>query len=136
MHETTIMGYIGQDATVRQTQGDTAISFSIATTKTWKDEKGVKQERTKWTQCTLWTKEDKISAYLKKGTPIWVRGEIDSEVYKDKNGETRTSLRLTVDKFRFVPSKKDETTATPTPPVTAENIVNGLPADDDDDLPF
>ncbi len=102
-----LIGHIGQDAIVRDIQGQSmkAVSFSVAHTEKYKDNQGVQHERTVWVSCTLWRQHDKLAIvpYLIKGTRVFVSGQPSAEGYVAKqDGQARADLRLRVDNVELL----------------------------------
>ena len=86
MLEIQLIGNIGKDAEVRNGgNGMSAIGFNVATSKKLKGE-----NVTTWVKCTKWVKEGdtKIADYLKKGTKVFVSGEVGIEMYQEKSSLT------------------------------------------------
>jgi len=78
--------------------GDThVLQIRLATSKSWKDKSGNKQERTTWHNCELWGKRAQgLSGFISKGDSIWLDGELQTDEY-EKNGEKRYSTKIRVD---------------------------------------
>jgi single-strand DNA-binding protein len=125
---TSLIGRIGKDAEAKQIGEMYAINFSVATTETWMDKKGEKQEKTTWCECVKWNKSDKLATYLTKGTQVSIEGVPSAYAYLDKNNEAKAVLEIKVKELLFVGSKdqvqKEPSQQSQTAPVN------------DDDLPF
>ena len=93
-----LIGNLGKDAEVRYTAGGAAIAnFSLATTETWKDKSGEKQERTDWHRCQLWGKSaESLAEYLTKGKQVAIEGKIHYSQY-EKDGVKMYSTEIRVD---------------------------------------
>jgi single-strand DNA-binding protein len=102
MIDLIMTGNLGKDCVVRDHNGKKYASFSIADTRSWEDESGVKHERTTWVNCTLW-KSDKVYPYLKKGAKILVTGYPQSNAWVSKDsGELNSCIELTVTKLELL----------------------------------
>lgn len=140
LNEATLLGNLGRTPEVRLTpSGKKRISFSLATSKRYRDNNGEQKELTYWHSCTAWGKvADTIEALnLQGGTALLVRGEITYNSYdKDGNKVTRTEINVSNVQI-LTPKAKSEgngkaTQARSNKPATQpQNTVN-----DDDDLPF
>lgn len=108
MNQTIISGNIGQDATIKDFEGQSAINFSVAVSEKWKNKQGEKQERTTWIACVMWKPSEKtsIAQYLKKGTKVLVTGESGAEAYNDKEGKAIAKLTLKVSNVEFIGSSQ------------------------------
>lgn len=151
------IGNLGQVADVRFTEsGDSVISFSVAVSEKYTTKQGQEVENTTWVKCSYWRKKEqstKIADYLIKGTKVLIEGKPAARFYTDKQGQTQSSLEVTVSSIQLLGSKNDtpqtnyqsapEQTTTEriyNPAVPAENPFNS-PVDpslkqDDDLLPF
>ena len=102
MIQITLIGRLTRDPEVKATQsGDTFTSFSLACSK-GKDE-------TMFFDCTVWGERGKpIEAWCKKGHQLMVQGMLGVNEYESpKTGEKRFSLKVMVNQFEFLTSKKE-----------------------------
>lgn len=78
-NKVTLFGNIGRDAELKYLPSGQAVSeFSLATSRTWKDKEGEKQEETAWHNIKLWGKTaESLSQYLLKGTKVLVDGRLE-----------------------------------------------------------
>lgn len=93
-----VVGRLGGDAELRSTQGGTQVAgFSIADDIGWGDKK-----TTQWIKCALFgDRAAKIAPYLTKGTTVECIGVPQVESWKDKQGEPRANIRLTVNEVKL-----------------------------------
>ncbi|MBC7842722.1 MAG: single-stranded DNA-binding protein [Gemmatimonadaceae bacterium] len=102
LNKVLLMGNLGNDPEVRSTAGGGKVaSFSLATSRTWNDQAGVKQEKTEWHKCIAWNQgtqklADVVENYCKKGKPVYVEGSIEYRQWQDKEGQTRYSTEIRV----------------------------------------
>jgi len=91
INKVILIGRMGRDADMRYTaDGKPVASFSIATTETWKDNRGDKQERTEWHSVTSWGKQAEfVNEYIKKGSLVYIEGRIQSREYTGRDGTTK-----------------------------------------------
>ena len=121
--------------------GEAVCNFSIATSESWKDQNGVKQERTEWHEITLYRKLAEIAGqWLKKGSLVYLEGKIQSRKYTDKTGIERTAYDIIANEMKMLSSKNDiapvATTNSP-PPQVRPNSIPVAPVDDgSNDIPF
>src|SRR5205085_2848698 len=76
-------------------------TFSLATSRSWNDAAGSKQEKTEWHRCVVWNTKssqlaDIVERYVKKGDKIYVEGRIEYRQWTDKDGQTRYSTEINV----------------------------------------
>jgi single-strand DNA-binding protein len=98
INQVTLLGRLGKDAELRQTQsGKSVLNWSMATSEQWKDDKGVKQERTEWHTCVMWGPlGPAVAAYMTKGKRIHVTGQLQTRKWTDKNNVDRYSTEINV----------------------------------------
>lgn len=68
----TVIGNIGNDAEIKEFNGQKFIAFNVASTERYKDRQGNQHSRTTWVSC-LKPGESSVVTYLKKGTQVYVR---------------------------------------------------------------
>ena len=147
MQQITILGNVGRDAVIRDTNGRRAIGFSVAVNESYKDAAGNKVESTNWYSCTIWRdaqQSAKIVDYLKAGQQVLVQGQPKLRTYQTKERETKAEIEIRVDKIELVGGKKSD--AAPAAVPTAGETIHtkarpaaagaGAGGDDDNDLPF
>jgi single-strand DNA-binding protein len=91
VNKVILVGNLGADPEVRYTQsGSPVSSLRIATTETYSDKDGQRQERTEWHHVTVWGKQaEHCGNYLSKGRQVYVEGRLQSREYTDKEGQNR-----------------------------------------------
>ncbi len=102
LNKVTLIGNLGTDPEVRSTTGGNRVAtFSLATSRTWNDAGGQKQEKTEWHRCVVWNTKssqlaDIVERYVKKGDKLYVEGRIEYRQWQDKDGQTRYSTEINV----------------------------------------
>ena len=98
LNKVQIIGNLGRDAEVRYTPGGAAVAkFSVATTETWTDKSGQRQEHTEWHNCDLWGKRaESLGEYLVKGKQVYIEGRLRTEEWTDKDGQKRRTTKINV----------------------------------------
>jgi single-strand DNA-binding protein len=88
VNKAILVGNLGRDPEVRYLpSGQTTASFSIATTESFNDRSGQKQERTEWHNIVVWGKLAEVCGqYLKKGRQVYIEGRISNRQYEAKDG--------------------------------------------------
>ena len=101
-----LIGWLGKDPEVKQYNDRKKASFSIATTDSYKNQKGEKVEDTQWHNVVIWGKLAGIAEkYLKKGTEVCVEGKLVHRVY-ESNGEKRYITEVSVNDLVMLGAKK------------------------------
>jgi len=133
VNKVVLIGNLGKDPEIRYTQGgDPIANFSLATSESWTDKAGNKQERTEWHRVEVFGKLAQLARdYLAKGRQVYLEGSIHYDEWVDKDGNKRntTKIKLSGPNSRLVFLGKagdKEQTGAPSaePPVS------------DDDVPF
>lgn len=118
MLQLTATGNVGKDATLSKSGNDTAINFSIAVNRKYRNGQGVEVEETKWIDCTIWRKQGEntdIAQYIKAGTKMLVQGQPDIRWYVNSNGEVVVVQTLRVFSQELLSAKKEEPATKPQP---------------------
>lgn len=142
-----LVGNLGRDPEMRyMPSGEAIANFSIATTDTWKDKQGQKQERTEWHRISMFGKLAEIAGeYLKKGAPVYIEGRLQTQKWVDKDTqEERQRTEIVADRMQMLGGKgsNDDSTQPSSPQTSAQDVpTNGQksPAgfdDFEDDIPF
>lgn len=127
LNKVMIIGFLGNDPDMRyMPSGEAVANFSVATTSRWKDKQsGEQKENTEWHRCVAFGKDaDTISQYLKKGSQVYVEGELRTNKWDDKDGVTRYTTEIRVRRFSFLDRKGDGAR----PPHPAERDQGGEPS--------
>ena len=88
VNKVILIGNLGRDAETKFTPGGAArTTFSIATTRRWKDQAtGEWKDETDWHNIVLWRSEN-LANYLLKGKQIYLEGRLQTRSYEDKDGK-------------------------------------------------
>lgn len=112
--ETKVIGNLGADCIVKETNGKKAINFSLAYNERFVDSEGTVHESTTWVNCTIWrTKETALIKYLKKGQLVYVSGTPKVTIYRNKQGEPNVDFSLNVQDVKLLGSKPKENDTEP-----------------------
>lgn len=109
VNKVILIGNIGSDPEVKYTaSGVPVANFSLATTESWADKSGQKQERTEWHRLVLWRKLAEIAGqYLKKGSKIYVEGRLQTRSWDDQSGQKRYMTEIVVDDMQMLDGRGD-----------------------------
>ncbi|WP_323175830.1 single-stranded DNA-binding protein [Neisseria cinerea] len=144
LNKVILIGRLGKDPEVRYMPNSEAVcNFSVATSESWKDQNGQRQERTEWHNITMYRKLAEIAGqYLKKGSQVYLEGKIQSRKYTDKNGIERTAYDIIVNEMKMLgggdgqQAQSAQNGAPPAPP-KAKQTAPAQPREDiDDDIPW
>jgi single-strand DNA-binding protein len=100
-----IAGHLGADPETRISPSGLKVTTLRIATNVYQNGK----DETVWWRVTLWgTEFDKIMPYIKKGTALFVVGEMSKpEIYNDREGRPQISLNLTARLLRLSPFGKN-----------------------------
>lgn len=104
VNKVILVGNLGRDPEVRyMPNGEAVCNFSIATTDSWKDKSGQKQERTEWHNIVMYRKLAEIAGeYLKKGRPVYVEGRLQTRKWQTKEGQDRYTTEIIADQMQML----------------------------------
>lgn len=104
VNKVILVGNLGRDPEVRyMPNGEAVCNFSIATTDSWKDKAGAKQERTEWHNIVMYRKLAEIAGeYLKKGRPVYVEGRLQTRKWQTKEGQDRYTTEIIADQMQML----------------------------------
>lgn len=107
-NKVNLIGRLGMNPEVRTlSTGKVMARFSLATTDTYKNEKGEKLTETQWHNLIAWGSPARvIEKYVKKGQEIAVEGKLTSRSYEDKNGVKRTVSEVVISDLLLLGSKE------------------------------
>lgn len=94
-----LIGHLGQDPDVRYLPNGNAVAMlSLATSDTWKDKQtGEQKERTEWHRVVIYGKLAEIAGeYLRKGSQVYIEGELRTRKWTDQNGQERYTTEVVV----------------------------------------
>ena len=90
INKVILLGRLGADPEIRMSQdGKKIAKFSLATSESWKDKQsGEKKEKTEWHKVIIFSSglADITEKYLKKGSLIYIEGQVSTRKYTDQSG--------------------------------------------------
>src|SRR4051812_1488643 len=108
VNKVILIGNLGRDPETRfMPSGDAICNISIATTDTWKDKNGEKQEKTEWHRVAFFGKLAEIAGeYLKKGSQVYVEGRLQTRKWQDKEGADKYTTEIVANAMRMLGSRQ------------------------------
>ena len=98
VNKVILVGNLGKDPEVRTFQnGGKVCNFSIATSENWKDKNtGERQEKTQWHNIAVFSEPlaNIAEQYLKKGSKVYVEGQLETRKWQDQSGNDRYSTEV------------------------------------------
>ncbi len=109
INKVILLGNLGQDPEVRYTAGGVPIAnISIATSNSWKDKNsGEMVEQTEWHKIVFFNRlAEIVEQYLKKGSKIYVEGQLRTSSWEDKNtGEKKYRTEIVAREMQMLTPK-------------------------------
>lgn len=104
VNKVILVGNLGRDPELKyMPNGEAVCNFSIATTDSWKDKAGAKQERTEWHNIVMYRKLAEIAGeYLKKGRPVYIEGRLQTRKWQTKEGDDRYTTEIVADSMQML----------------------------------
>jgi single-strand DNA-binding protein len=154
VNKVILMGNLGRDPEVRfMPNGDAVCNFSIATTDSWKDKAGERQEKTEWHNIVMYRRLAEIAGeYLKKGRPVYLEGRLQTRKWQTKEGQDRYTTEIIADSMQMLggrdgapaqntqpspqPETKDEFDQTPSRNSQSSPSNSNSFDEFEDDIPF
>jgi single-strand DNA-binding protein len=125
-----LIGNLGADPDLKYTNSNRpVVNLSVATTEKWKDAAGKPDEKTEWHRVVCWgDTAENVAKYLKKGSPVFVAGRLESREY-EKDGIKRRVWEVKAMQVLFLPNGQRAQAA---PACESE----ASPPPSDEDIPF
>lgn len=137
VNKVILVGNLGQDPEARTfSNGGEVVNLRIATSESWKDRDGNRQERTEWHSVAIFNEHlAKVAKqYLRKGSKVYLEGSLQTRKWQDQSGADRYTTEIVLQKFRGELVLLDSRAAGEEP--HREEIRPLETTDLDDDVPF
>ena len=102
VNKVILVGNLGADPASRSMpSGDEVVNLRVATSETWKDRDGNRQERTEWHRVVIFNENlGKVAkSYLRKGSKVYLEGQIQTRKWQDQSGADRYSTEIVLQGF-------------------------------------
>jgi single-strand DNA-binding protein len=104
VNKVILVGNLGRDPEVRQTQDGTKIvHLSVATSERWRDRSsGENRERTEWHRVVIFNERlgEVAEKYLAKGRTVYLEGQLQTRKWTDQSGQDRYTTEVVLQRFR------------------------------------
>ena len=109
LNKVMFIGNTGAAPEIRQANNDKVANFNIASTETWKDKNGNKQEKTTWMPVVAWGGLATLcEKYVGKGKQLYVEGKLNVRKYTDNAGAERFVTEIIADEIKLLGKKDGE----------------------------
>jgi single-strand DNA-binding protein len=103
VNKVILVGNLGNDPEARSlNNGGEVVNLSVATSESWKDRDGNKQERTEWHRVVIFNENlGKVAkSYLRKGSKVYLEGQLQTRKWQDASGQDKYSTEVVLQRFR------------------------------------
>lgn len=156
INKVILVGNLGADPTVSNTQsGAKIVNLRVATSDSWKDKTtGERKDRTEWHRVVIFNPQlaDTAERYLRKGSKVYLEGQLQTRSWKDNNGMDRYTTEVVLQNFSgvlvmldgrggdnggsFAPEGGNDVFSASSSAAGWDNSSATTPSDLDDDIPF
>jgi single-strand DNA-binding protein len=142
INKVILIGRLGKEPETQETSKGLGCKFSLATSDSWTDKQGQKQEKTEWHNVVIWGRLAEVAAqYLHKGDKVYLEGKIETTKFNEKY-YTRVVLNAFGSKLEMLDSKNSQEQSNPVPPTTPPPVKEHTPIEPvakdefEDEIPF
>ncbi|HEY1146210.1 MAG TPA: single-stranded DNA-binding protein [Allosphingosinicella sp.] len=103
VNKVILVGNLGDDPEARSlNNGGEVVNLRVATSETWKDRDGQRQERTEWHRVVIFNENlgRVAKSYLRKGSKVYLEGQLQTRKWTDQSGADRYSTEIVLQRFR------------------------------------
>jgi single-strand DNA-binding protein len=141
VNKVILIGNLGKDPEIRTfDEGRSVASFSLATTETYRDKNGDRQDQTEWHNITIWRQGlvGLAEKYLKKGNKVYLEGRLRTRSWEDQEKNMRYITEVVVENMTFLGGPRDNNVQQITPASASPNTPSTTNSEnsEEDDLPF
>lgn len=102
VNKVILVGNVGVEPEIRNMQsGDRVANLSLATSETWKDKSGERQERTQWHKVVVFNQNivGVVEKYIHKGSKLYIEGQLETRSW-EKDGVKQYTTEVVIKPFR------------------------------------
>ena len=114
VNKTIIVGNLGQDPEMRYLPSGSAVTnISVATSESWTDQQGQKQELVEWHKIIFFNRLAEIAnEYLRKGSKVYIEGSLRTNSW-EKDGLKHYSTEIVAREMKMLDSRNDQQQSRP-----------------------
>ncbi len=146
LNKVLLIGRLGNDPEIKPMQnGKNVAILSLATSESWKDKNtGEKKEKTEWHRVVIFNEGlvNVVQKYLKKGSQVYVEGQLNTSKYTDNNGQEKFSTQIVIQGYNSsltmlgASSKSNDNSINQDSPSNLPSGDNDVKSGLDDEVPF
>jgi single-strand DNA-binding protein len=103
VNKVILVGNLGADPEARSlNNGGEVVNMRVATSESWKDRDGNRQERTEWHNVVIFNENlgRVAKSYLRKGSKVYLEGQIQTRKWQGQDGNDRYTTEIVLQRFR------------------------------------
>ena len=103
VNKVILVGNLGADPESRSfANGGEVVNLRVATSETWKDKDGNRQEKTEWHSVAIFNENlgRVAKSYLKKGSKVYLEGQLQTRKWQDQSGNDKYTTEIVLQRFR------------------------------------
>jgi single-strand DNA-binding protein len=103
VNKVILVGNLGADPEARSlNNGGEVVNMRVATSESWKDRDGNRQERTEWHNVVIFNENlGRVAKnYLRKGSKVYLEGQLQTRKWTDQSGNDKYSTEVVLQRFR------------------------------------
>jgi single-strand DNA-binding protein len=106
VNKVILIGNLGRDPELRYTKSGQAVAnFTLATSDSFTNREGTREERTEWHRIVAWAKTAELcTKYLSKGRSVYIEGQLRTREWEDKDGHKRQTTEVHAQTVQFLGS--------------------------------
>ncbi len=142
LNKVILIGNLGRDPELRYTaNGQPVANFTLATTESWTNKSGEREQRTEWHRIVTWGRLAEICGeHLNKGKQVYVEGRLQTREWEDREGNKRKTTEVTANQVLMLGRRGDGPGGPSSPPDAPEDSPPDSTPDStpggSDDIPF
>ena len=113
VNKVILVGNLGADPEVRKTANQqTVTQFSLATSESWTNKEGERQEKTEWHRIVIWGKlAETCAKHLAKGRQVFIEGRLQTRSWETEQGQKRFTTEVVANQVLFLGKAPQTTTS-------------------------
>jgi single-strand DNA-binding protein len=103
VNKVILVGNLGADPDARTlNSGGEVVNMRVATSESWKDRDGNRQERTEWHNVVIFNENlGRVAKnYLRKGSKVYLEGQLQTRKWQDQSGNDKYTTEIVLQRFR------------------------------------
>jgi single-strand DNA-binding protein len=103
VNKVILVGNLGADPEARSlNSGGEVVNMRVATSESWKDRDGNRQERTEWHNVVIFNENlgRVAKSYLRKGSKVYLEGQLQTRKWQDQSGNDKYTTEVVLQRFR------------------------------------